>query len=283
MLEVTETGQACGAIIRGVDFSKNVDKSVIDEIRAHWLEHHVVVFPDQKLSNDDLVRVARYFGPIGDDPFIGPIDDHELVAAIHRKADEKGKLFADNWHSDWSFQEQPPAATCLYGIKIPPHGGDTLFSNQHMALEKMPDDIRAKYEGKTAIHSAHYAYADDGMYADENYDGAMNIKTSSEASEQQEHPIIRPHPESGKTGFMGGSYVVDFKDLDKKVARELMRDLYQWQGKEEFVYRHKWEPDMLVLWDNRSVLHQATGGFEGYERLLHRLTIDDDPSYYVNN
>ncbi|MEP3245368.1 MAG: TauD/TfdA family dioxygenase [Sneathiella sp.] len=281
MLEVTKTGQACGAVVKNVDLSKNLSQDLVAELRSHWLDHHVLAFPDQKLDHDALVRVATSFGPIGDDPFINPIDDHDQIAAIHRKADETGKLFADNWHSDWSFQTVPPAATCLYGIKIPPTGGDTLFSNQHMALEAMPADMRAKYDGKTALHSAHEAYANDGVYSDQNFSGAMNIQTSSEASKTQTHPLIRPHPESGKIGLMGGGYVLDLADTDRKETLSLLRNLYQWQGREEFVYRHKWESNMLVIWDNRSVLHQATGGYEGHERLLHRLTIADDPDYYA--
>ncbi len=281
MLEVTTTGQACGAVVRGVDLSKDVSRDLIDEIRTHWIDHHVLAFPDQKLGHEDLVRFAEYIGPIGDDPFINPIDDHDQIAAIHRKADETGRIFADNWHSDWSFQVVPPAATCLYGVIIPPEGGDTRFSNQHLALDAMPDDMRQRYEGKTALHSARDAYTDEGAYSEKNFQGAMNFRISDEAAEIQSHPLIRPHPESGKMGLMGGSYVVDLEDTDPEETRTLLRDLYAWQGKEEFVYQHKWDPDMLVIWDNRSVLHQASGGYEGHERLLHRLTVSDNPDYYV--
>ncbi|MBO6826201.1 MAG: TauD/TfdA family dioxygenase [Sneathiella sp.] len=278
MIEVTKLNAPCGAEIKGVDFSKPVSKTDLKIIRQAWMDHHVLVFPNQKLENEDLVRFAEYLGPIGDDPFIEPIDGHKKIAAIHRRADETGRIFADNWHSDWSFMPVPPAGTCLYGLIIPPEGGDTFFSNQHLAYEMLPEEMKAKLHNVNAIHSARTAYARDGAYAKDN--GAMRITVSDEAKKIQTHPIARNHPESGKIGLFGGSYVVDFENTPEDEAKQLAAELRDWQNRDEFVYRHKWEPDMLVLWDNRSVLHRASGGYEGYERRLHRLTIADSPDYY---
>jgi len=278
MVKITKLDAPCGAKITDVDFSKPVSAEDIKKIRKAWMDHHVLVFPKQNLENDDLVRFAEYFGPIGDDPFIGPIDGHDKIAAIHRKADETGRIFADNWHSDWSFMPTPPAGTCLYGLIIPPEGGDTFFSNQHLAYEKLTAEMKERLANLNAIHSARTAYARDGAYAKDN--GAMRIKVSDEANKIQLHPIARNHPESGKIGLFGGSYVVDFDNYPEEEAKQLAAELRDWQNKDEFVYRHKWEPDMLVLWDNRSVLHRASGGYEGYERRLHRLTIADSADYY---
>ncbi|USG61074.1 TauD/TfdA family dioxygenase [Sneathiella marina] len=280
MVEVHKLDAACGAEIRNADLSSALSSADLRIIRTAWMEHHVLVFPEQKLENDDLVRFAEYLGPIGDDPFIKPIEEHDRIAAIHRKADETGRIFADNWHSDWSFMSTPPAGTFLYGIVIPPTGGDTYFSNQHLAYESMQSDMKEKYEELLSIHSARTAYSRDGVYAKKNYDGTMNISVSDEANEIQHHPLVRTHPESGKQGIFGGSYVVDFEGVEETRAKKIIEELVAWQDREEFVYRHKWKPNMLVLWDNRSVLHRASGGYEGYERRLHRLTIADSADYY---
>ncbi|MEH6525666.1 MAG: TauD/TfdA family dioxygenase [Sneathiella sp.] len=280
MVKVHKQDAACGAEIRGADLSSPLTTEDLRIIRNAWMEHHVLVFPDQKLDNDDLVRFAEYLGPIGDDPFIEPIPGHDRIAAIHRKADEKGRIFADNWHSDWSFMPVPPAGTFLYGVVIPPSGGDTYFSNQHLAYESMQPEMKEKYEKLTSIHSAKSAYSRDGVYAKHKFDGAMNITVSDEANKIQHHPLVRDHPESGKQGIFGGSYVVDFDGLEETRAREIIEELVNWQDRDEFVYQHKWKPNMLVLWDNRSVLHRASGGFEGYERRLHRLTIADSADFY---
>ena len=251
------------------------------EVRAAWLEHHVLVFPEQAMSNDDLVRFAEYLGPIGDDPYFKPIDGHDRIAAVQRRADETGILFADSWHGDWSFQVRPPSGTCLLSLTIPPVGGDTQFTNQHMALDEMPAAMREKLEGKTGLHSARWAYANDGKYAEKSFDGSMAIRTSDTANAVHGHPLIRSHPETGRLGLFGGSYVFAIEGMPEDEGETLRQEIAQWQACPEFQYRHKWQANMLVLWDNRAVLHKANGGYEGHDRLLHRLTVADDEGYYL--
>ncbi len=275
-ISVQPSGQVCGARVTGVDLTEPLDDAIVAAIRAAWLEHHVLSFPDQELTDDDLERFTLQFGPFGDDPFIAPIDGREHVIAIMRRADETAPLFAENWHSDWSFQARPPAGTCLYGITIPPVGGDTLYADQHAALDAMPSELRERLEGRLAIHSARGGYAPSGMYgdADQRTDRSMDIRPSDEAMATQLHPIIREHPETGRLGIFGCiGYIIGVEGLDDDEARALLFDLYAHQTSDDFVYRHRWEPNMLVMWDNRSVLHKATGGYGGHERLLHRTTI----------
>lgn len=275
-MKVTPTGEACGAAVTGVDLTKPLNEDDVGAIRAAWLEHHVLAFPNQAMSDDDLERFTLYFGPFGEDPFIAPIPGREHIIAVKREADETSPVFAESWHTDWSFQETPPAGTCLYGMTIPPAGGDTLFANQHLALEQMPDALRAKLEGKIAVHSARVPYARQGVYGEADREKrSMDIRTSDEAlTAEHRHPIIRRHPETGREGIFGCiGYIVGVEGLSEMESMALLAELYQWQTREEFVYRHKWRKNMLVMWDNRSVLHMATGGYDGHARLLHRTTI----------
>lgn len=270
------SGQVCGARIVGVDLSCPLDADTVDAIRAAWLEHHVLAFPDQSMSDDDLERFTLAFGPFGNDPFIAPIAGREHVIAVRRRATETAPLFAENWHSDWSFQEHPPDGTCLYGITIPPHGGDTLYADQHAALEAMPAGLRARLEGRLAIHSARGGYAPSGMYgtADQQTDRSMDIRPADTAMATQLHPIIRRHRETGRLGVFGCiGYIIGFDAMAHDAAVELLLELHTWQVRDEFVYRHEWQEGMLVMWDNRSLLHRATGGYDGHDRLLHRTTI----------
>ncbi|NNC73672.1 MAG: TauD/TfdA family dioxygenase [Sphingomonadaceae bacterium] len=275
-MDVVSSGQACGAAVTGVDLSQPLSDTVVADIRAAWLEHHVLAFPDQRLTDDDLERFTLYFGPFGEDPFIAPLPGREHVLAIRREADERAPLFAENWHTDWSFQEHPPQGTCLYGIAIPPTGGDTLYANQHAALDAMPAKLRGKIDGKMAIHSAKNAYAPDGTYgeADAAKGRSMDIRPSNEAEATQLHAIIRKHPETGREGLYSCiGYIAGIEGMSQEDALPLLMELYEWQTRDAFVYRHRWQPNMLVMWDNRSVLHRATGGYEGHARLLHRTTI----------
>ncbi len=278
MIHVEPSGQACGASVTGIDLSKPLAPQDVADIRAAWLKHHVLAFPDQKMSDDDLERFTIAFGGFGDDPFIAPIPGRSHIIAVQRKADETAALFAENWHSDWSFQARPPAGTCLYGITIPPVGGDTLFANQHAALYAMPGEMRAKLEGKMAIHSAVKAYAPDGQYGARDTGRSMDIRPSADARKTQLHPLIRKHPETGREGlFSCFGYIIGIEGMPEEESTPLLLQLYQWQSREAFQYRHKWQPDMLLMWDNRSVLHAATGGYAGHDRVLHRTTIAASP------
>ncbi|HBH45619.1 MAG TPA: TauD/TfdA family dioxygenase [Hyphomonas atlantica] len=275
-LEIAPTGEACGAVVRGVDLTQPLAKETVDEIRSAWLDHLVLVFPDQEMSDEDLERFTLYFGPFGDDPFIAPIDGHEHIIAVQRAADETAPIFAESWHTDWSFQESPPSGTCLFGITIPPSGGDTLFSNQYLALEHMPSELRSRLEGRKAVHSARNAYAPGGMYgeADKENGRSMTIIASSDAEATQTHDVIRTHSETGQETLFGAAgYITGFEDMTDDEGWALLTELYRWQTRQEFQYRHKWRENMLVMWDNRCLLHMATGGYPGHARLLHRTTI----------
>lgn len=273
---VEPSGATCGARVTNVDITRPLEPATVAEIRAAWLRHLVLAFPDQAMSDDDLERFTLAFGPFGDDPYIAPIPGREHVIAVRRRAGETAPLFAENWHSDWSFQVRPPAGTCLFGVTIPPVGGDTWFADQHAALDAMPPELRERLEGKLAIHSARGGYAPSGTYgeADQRTDRSMDIRPSETAMATHLHPIIRAHPETGRLGLFGCiGYIIGIDGMDDDAARALLLELYAWQTRDEFVYRHRWEPNMLVMWDNRSVLHRATGGYDGHDRLLHRTTI----------
>jgi len=104
----------------------------------------------------------------------------------------------------------------------------------------------------------------------------MDIVTSDEARRTHNHPLIRPHTETGRAAiYSTAGYIEGFEELKKQESKELLRELYSYQGSPQFIYRHVWKPNMLVVWDNRSVLHKATGGYEGYDRLLYRTTISE--------
>ena len=275
-LHITPSGQACGATVEGVDLAQPLDAPTIEAIREAWLQHHVLAFPQQQLSDPDLVRITRYFGELGDDPYFVPISDDNPVVALTRRADEQAPVFAESWHSDWSFKTHPPIGTCLYSLVVPPVGGDTSFANQQLAVARMPAELRARLDGKIALHSAAAAYGPDGTYGtkDQGSDRSMQILYSEAALETERHAIINAHPESGaETLFSTVGYICAIEGMEQDQAQQLILDLYAWQIREEFQYTHKWQPNMFVMWDNRSVLHRANGGYDGYARDLHRTTI----------
>ncbi|MED5582088.1 MAG: TauD/TfdA family dioxygenase, partial [Pseudomonadota bacterium] len=241
-LHITPSGQACGATVEGVDLAQPLDAPTIEAIREAWLQHHVLAFPQQQLSDPDLVRITRYFGELGDDPYFVPISDDNPVVALTRRADEQAPVFAESWHSDWSFKTHPPIGTCLYSLVVPPVGGDTSFANQQLAVARMPAELRARLEGKVALHSAAAAYGPDGTYGtkDQGSDRSMQILYSEAALETERHAIINAHPESGaETLFSTVGYICAIEGMEQDQAQQLILDLYAWQIREEFQYTHK--------------------------------------------
>jgi taurine dioxygenase len=273
-IEIEPSGQACGALVHGVDLAGELSDELVAEIRAAWLEHLVVAFPDQHLTNEQFERVALRFGAFGDDPYLRGLPDHPHIVEVRREADEQSPIFADNWHSDWSFLPTPPSATMLYGIVIPPTGGDTLYANQHLAYDALDAPTRQRIDGLMGVHSARRGYAPQGRYGKDDVGRSMDIIWSESAMEIQLHPLVLTHPETGRRAlFVSPGYTIDIDGLPHDEAQALLWQLYAHIGRDEFVYRHRWSPGMVTMWDNRAVVHAATGGYEGHRRLLRRITI----------
>lgn len=275
MLSFEPSGQSCGAVVRGIDLRNPISASDLSQLKNAWLEYHVLSFPEQQLSDDHLEAVTLAFGKFGEEPFFEPIDGREHICAVSRKASEQAPVFAEAWHTDWSFLPEPPIGTCLYGITIPPQGGDTSFINQHAVLKAMPQDLRQRLDGLDALHSAVLAYSPEGAYGqNDGNDRSMRITYSEKAKEIYPHPLIQRHGESNKPMIFGClGYIIGLQGMSEDQAIPLLTELYQWQTRDEFMYHHKWAPNTLLLWDNRSVLHRANGGYDGHDRLLHRTTI----------
>jgi len=278
-LTIERTDGPFGAIVRGLDLRAAPEGALAERLREAWLDQQVLVFPDQQLDFAQLEAVAEAFGPIGEDPFFRPIPGQPHVVALTREADEATPLFADVWHSDWSFLPTPPAGTLLYGVDIPPVGGDTLYADQYGAYEALPPELRDRIEGVVGIHSAQRGYSKQGLYGDRDEGRSMAIVASDDALATHRHPLVRTHPETGRKAlFVSLAYTVGIEGLDEDAGNALVFELIAHVARPEHTYRHRWAPGTVALWDNRCLLHCATGGYEGHRRELHRLTIAERPT-----
>jgi len=277
-LNVTVQPQPCGALVRGIDLTQPLEHEQSEALRLVWLAHQVLAFPDQALAVDDLERFALTLGPFGPDPYFESIPGHPHVAQVKREADETSTLFADNWHSDWSFLSSPPAGTLLYGDVIPPVGGDTLFANQYDAWNALPSALKQAVEGRLGVHSARRGYSRQGRYGERDQGRSMAIRYDDSALATQTHPIARRHPETGRVAlFVSPGYTIGMDGMPDDEGAALLSELFAHQARPQFVYRHQWQQGMLVLWDNRCLVHAATGGYQGHRRLLHRITVSERP------
>jgi taurine dioxygenase len=277
-LTVEPTGARIGAVVGGLDLRRDLDEAMAARLRQLWLRHQVLVFPDQDLTDEQLEAVATAFGPIGDDPYFRPMDGQAHVVALTREADETSPLFADVFHSDWSFLASPPAGTLLYALEIPHLGGDTLYADQYGAFDALPADLRMRIEGRRGIHSARRGYAKEGLYGDRDVGRSIAIVASDDAWATQLHPLVRAHPETGRRAlYCSLAYTIGIDGMADDDGDALLGELLGYMATDDLLYRHHWEEGMVVLWDNRCLLHAATGGYEGHRRELHRLTIAERP------
>ena len=270
----TDSISNLGIEIKGLNLNSKLPKEVIQKIRSAWLENGVAVFPNQDLTHEQFQDFSLEFGKFGDDPFLGGLEDKPNIVEVKRLASEKASPFGGGWHSDWSFQSNPPAATLLLSKIIPPIGGDTLFANTQKAYEDLDEEMKLKIDDLKVVHSAKLPYADDGFYATEKETRSMNIITSKEAKKEQIHPLVKTHPETQKKGlFINPVYTSHILNVTDEASFLLLSQLYEHMTQEKYIFRHKWSENMLLMWDNRTVMHMAEGGYDGHDRLLHRITI----------
>ncbi len=274
VVRVTPRPEGLGAQITGVDLAAGLGGEDLAAVKAAFARYAVVWFPDQPLSHDALEGFTLNFGDFGWDPYIAPLADRPHILEVRREAQETSSVFGGAWHSDWSFQETPPAATILHAKEIPPAGGDTLFADGRAAWDALSPSFQTLLAPLKAVHSAARPYGSEGFYAKETGRIGMTILPSAEADKTFTHPIVRRHPVSGRPAlFVNPVYTLGIEGMTAGESAALLGFLFKHMTDEAFVYRHVWSPDMLTIWDNRCLLHNATGGYDGHRRVLHRTTV----------
>ena len=266
-----------GAEITGLDLTRPLPAETLAEVKAAWARHSVVAFPDQPLSLEAQEAFTGAMGGFGHDPFIKPMPGHPNVLELRREPDEKAMNFGAGWHSDWSFQQAPPAATLLHSKVVPPVGGDTLFVDACRAYEALSPTMQAMLAPLQAVHSARQSYGTKGVFAKETEKRTLQIIVSEEADGSLTHPLVRTHPVTGRKAlFVSPVYTVGIADLTPEEAKAILTFLFAHLTQEQFIYRHKWREQMLLMWDNRCTMHFAEGGYDGHLRLMHRTTVAGD-------
>ena len=272
-LVVTPNDGGFGAEITGLDLSKPLPAETLDEVKRAFVRHGVVWFPDQPLDHDQLEAFTLQFGEFGWDPYIAALAERPHIVEVRRDADEKATVFGGSWHSDWSFQETPPAATILHSKVVPPVGGDTLYADGVAAYEALDPQLKAEIAGLKAIHSAARPYGTKGFYAGEEGRKGMTILPSAEAEKTFAHPLVRTLVDGRKALFINPVYTLAIEGLGEAESNAMLARLFGHMVEDRFIYRHRWRPNMLTMWDNRRLLHNATGGYDGHLRVMHRTTV----------
>lgn len=273
-LKIRPRPNGFGAEVTGLDLAKPLLLADLANVEAAFARHGVLWFPDQPLDHDELEAFALQFGSFGEDPYVAPLADRPHILEVRRDPAEMASPFGSTWHSDWSFQERPPKATILHAKVVPPSGGDTLYADGVAAFEALSPAFQAMIAPLRAVHSAARPYGPRGSFAREKGRTGMTILPSETAEVTRVHPLVRFQPESGARAlFVNPVYTIGIKDLTDEESAALLGFLFAHMVQERFVYRHAWRANMLNMWDNRRALHQATSGYDGHLRLMHRTTV----------
>lgn len=244
------------------------------DLRRLACEHEVIVLRNQSLGVHEQVELSRRFGPAGPVPFIEPSPDHpEVIKVLKEAGDGDAFNFGGAWHSDFSFQPEPPAFTLLHALDIPPYGGDTLWASMTAAWRALSDERKQSLERLRAVHTARDAYSRKMQPLHSGLSG-MNIVCDDSANDTEIHPLVVTHPETGKKAiFFNRAYVRDLVGVDQSVVQSTLDWLHAHTTDARFTFRHRWSVGDLVIWDNRSTQHYALNDYVGFRRELHRTTV----------
>ncbi|UVM58538.1 TauD/TfdA family dioxygenase [Pseudomonas sp. B21-012] len=275
-LRVLPSTGALGADVEGLDLNRLEDAGWV-ELRQALLAHKVLFIREQNLRIADLERVTRQFGEFGREPYVTTMVDHPHVVHVVKEADEKAPfVFGGAWHSDWTFQQRPPAYTLLYGHDIPPYGGDTCYANLALAYQWLSAGMQALLDTLDALHSPERAY---GVGANHNaLLENMAIHYGSDTSQDmRSHPLVTRHPQTGeKVLFINPAYTVGIQGLRSEEARPLLDYLFNLASAPAFTCRMRWRQGTLAIWDNRSTWHLPIADYHGMRREMFRTTVAGD-------
>ncbi len=255
-VDVAPASVALGARVEGIDLARDDDPEIIADLRELLREHHLLVLPEQNLSALELEAFGRRWGDLLTHPATKHRDTDyvQFIGGRNRRFRFAPGVhpFGGGWHSDMTWHSTPPFITALHARRLPSSGGDTAFANQHLAYETLDDDTKAQVDGLEAFHTG---------------------KVFGPDVEDSVHPVVRTHDETGRRAlYVNGNFTKHIVGLPEADSERLLFRLFAHATRPEFVYRHHWQLDDLVLWDNRSVMHYAIGDYEE-QRIMHRIVV----------
>jgi taurine dioxygenase len=293
-LSITPLCDALGAEVQGLDLSERISEAQFNEVLAAWYRYLVLVFPDQHLSIERHIEFSRRFGPLQVHPsrkYILPDNPEILLLTNRRDADGNYVSLKDGgtvWHSDLSYMRFPSMGSLLHAIDVPETGGDTAWVNMYAVYDALPDALRRRIEGLSAVHQ--FDQADNPRLipppatGGEHGSGTMWQKKSAEVKARTpdaSHPIVRTHPITGKKAlFVNPRFTIRIGDMDADAGEALLLELFDYAERPEHLYRHRWSRNQLILWDNRCSQHLACGGVPDDQlRTMQRTTVCGDRPY----
>ena len=277
-MRVQPTGAALGAEVQGVDL-RAIDHDTFAAIHCAWLDHHVLLVRGQTLTDEDLVAFSRRFGDLDEAPvqetgqrFVEGHREIYVVSNVVQDGVAIGSLGSGEavWHTDMSYLADPPKASVLYALEVPPLGGDTSFCSMCAAWDELPAGLQRRIEGLRVKHDGTY---NSGGYTRQGVTPTGDPRTAPGTL----HPLVSVHPETGRRGlYLGRRRNAYIEGLSLDDSNALLDDIWAQATRESLSWRHHWRPGDLVLWDNRCTMHRRDAFDPAARRVMHRTQIKSD-------
>ncbi|MGW3143864.1 MULTISPECIES: TauD/TfdA dioxygenase family protein [Streptomyces] len=270
-IEIRKVTANIGAQVSGVDISKPLDEGTVAALREALNVHKALVFDDVHLDDEGQQAFARHFGDLTTaHPTVSSVDGVPNVLPVDS---ERGRA-ANHWHTDVTFVLNPPQASTLRSITIPPYGGETLIASSAAAYRDLPEPLRRLADTLWAEHTNDYDYA----VPDEEIDEELAAQRAEFTSIKYRtaHPVVRVHPLTGERGLFIGGFAQRVVGLSVSESRRILDLLQSYVTRPENVLRWRWSQNQLVLFDNRITQHYAIDNYDGQPRRLHRVTVAGD-------
>ena len=274
-MQVIPSGAALGAEIQDVELG-GVSDLDFSEIHRAWLDHLVLRFRGQRLDVEDLIRFSRRFGELDWAPvqetgrrFVEGHPEIYVVSNVIENGVPIGSLGAGEavWHTDMSYLENPPKASMLYALEIPPSGGDTYFCNMYRAYESLPDALKRRISNLSLKHDATYnsgGYVRQGLAATDDPISSSGVV----------HAIVRTHPETGRAAlYLGRRRNAYVAGMPLAESETLLDELWSYATHDDIAWSNQWQPGDVVLWDNRCTMHRRDSFDPNTRRILYRTQI----------
>ncbi|MFZ3235553.1 MAG: TauD/TfdA family dioxygenase [Stellaceae bacterium] len=290
---VRPTTAALGADVEGVDLAQSLPPAAVAAIKQAWSDHLVLRFRGQHLDDDRLMRFSALFGELdlapviaaarakvpGEDRYVASAEEGQRYVSVISNIIENGiaigalGAYEAIWHTDMSYNPEPPIGSALYSLEVPPSGGDTSFANMYRAYETLPDDLRQRVEGRLCRH-------DSSRNSAGELRRGMSEVTDPRQAPGADHPIVRTHPVTGRKAlFLGRRRNAYIHGLDLADSEALLDALWLHATRTELTWYQEWRVGDLILWDNRCVMHRRDEFDPNTRRLMHRTQIKGDRPY----
>jgi len=275
-IQVTRVTPAIGALVEGVDLSRELAQAEIDRLGELLVQHQVLFFRDQPLTPQQQVRFAAHFGTLHVHPIYPVLPELPEILVLDTHKDFLPDN--DNWHTDVTFSETPPMAGILSAKQMPSSGGDTLWSSCSAAYEALSQPLKRMLDGLTAQHSVAKSFPAERWQNDPSFKERYERAVAKHPPVN--HPVVRTHPTTGRKGlFVNGGFTTHINELRPTESRVLLDFLDAHAGRPEFTVRWRWKVNDLVFWDNRVTQHYAVADYLPERRIVYRATVNGDKPY----